>query len=292
MNRGKILLALVAALFVVVACSRAPLGERRFTALLIDLHTADAILSDARVAPISEQEKRAYYAGLFEKYGITRVDFDSCVRYYAGTNRYERIYEAVTRELNRRDTANLLVWAELTREDTVNLAKIFTVNTRDTLVEEYIRAGMEIIDTLYAIVPRARLVIADTLPINDINPCYRVDLDSLRAGYYEMRMRVKFDTATTNSRVRALFISPDGDTVRVREILARKDPFPREYTWNYYLTDSARHDRLHVDILEPDSADATREGWITGLKLYRKFLPPKEARRVIEQQQLWQQRRR
>ncbi|MDR2131327.1 MAG: DUF4296 domain-containing protein [Odoribacteraceae bacterium] len=291
----KTLLWITSLVIVLLSCSRAPLSEKRFTDLLIDLHTAEAILSDARVVPVGEQEKYMYYTGLFNKYGITRAEFDSCVCYYSRqTSRYEKIYESVTDVLNRRDTLLLRAWAELTREDTVNLAKIFRVNTRDTLLREYIRYGYTIIDTLYAIAIRERYTRSDTLPLDEINPGYLVQIDSLRPGRYEMRLRVQFDsTATgTKSRIRPYFTSSAGDTLRVREVPVYGDKHPRDYTWSYYLSDSMRYDRLHVYLFERDTLarKGVQRGKITGIRLYRKYLSPHEAQRILEQQRTWEQR--
>lgn len=56
-------------------CSRkkVPLDEKKFTALLIDLHRADGTLSVARgLSGLNELKNYAYYNDLFQKYGITR----------------------------------------------------------------------------------------------------------------------------------------------------------------------------------------------------------------------------
>ncbi|MDR0765590.1 MAG: DUF4296 domain-containing protein [Odoribacteraceae bacterium] len=289
--RSRHPLVIAAILAAILSCARVPLGEKRFIALLVDLHTADAILADGRVAPAGDREKRAYYDGLFAKHGITRDDFDTLARYYAAPGRHERVYSAVTRELERRDTANLVTWAALTREDTVNLLPPLVIHARDTIAETFVRAGLVIVDTLHAVVTRERLVIADTLPLDDLNTSYSVDIDASRPGNYKARLRVYLDTARVASRVTAYFYSPGGDTLRAREIVVRPDRRPRDYTWSHYLPDSTGFTRLHVDILLPDSVDAGRRGWIAAPRLYREYLPPKEARRVTEQQRSWQRQR-
>jgi hypothetical protein len=289
MRRVKRLTWITCAVAGILSCSEAPLNEKRFTALLIDLHTADAMLSDARVAPVGEREKYLYYNDLFEKHGITRVEFDSCVHYYSGQPaRYARIYDAVLKTLGERDTANQRVWARLTREDTVNLARLFLVRTRDTLLSEVIWYDYTIIDTLHAVEVRERLAVPDTLWLDDINRCYRVDIDIPRVGRYELHARVKFDTITANAHVRPRFIFPAGDTLHAREVVIRGDTLARDYHWSYYLSDSTCS-RLSLQLVERDSADRAG-GWITGVRLYRKYLPPKEALRVIEQQRAWEER--
>lgn len=285
-----------AVMLLALSCSKAPLGERRFADLLVDLHTADGILSDARLAPVGEQDKYMYYTGLFDKHGITRAEFDSCVHYYsARPERYERVYEKVIRTLERRDSANLRVWRELTKDDTVNLTRLFRVKQRDTLLREYVWYDHAIIDTLHAIGISERLAFLDTLRLDDLNPCYDIEIDSLRVGRYEMFLRVKLDSADTgkNNRIRPYFISAAGDTLRVREIIVYDDARPRDYSWNFYLQDST-YNRLRVRLVDCDSLDrpgTRRAGWVTGLRSYRKYLPPKEAERAIEQQQIWQRGR-
>jgi hypothetical protein len=270
-----------------LACSRVPLGERAFARLLVDIHTADGVLSDARVAPASEREKYMYYAGIFEKHGITRALFDSCVHYYsAHPDRYERVYARVSRVLEQRDSANLRVWNVLTRDDTVNLIPFIPVNRRDTLLREYIWYGHSLLDTLHLVTVSRHLSRPDTLFLDTLNPRHDIIIDSVRPGRHEMHFRVKLDTSGRRpARVCPYFTSPAGDTLRPRDVTIYSDPRPRDYTWSYYLEDST-FTRLHVRLLENDTVPSPT-GWVTALRCYRRYLPPGEARRLVEQQRAW-----
>ncbi|MDR1415380.1 MAG: DUF4296 domain-containing protein [Odoribacteraceae bacterium] len=292
--KQQLLAAAIAAL--VAACSSAPLSERRFADLLVDIHTVDGVLSDPRVSPGGEREKYMYYTGVFQKHGVTREQFDSCVHYYsAQPDRYDRVYDRVLRVLEGRDTANILVWRELTREDTVNLLPPLRVNRRDTLLAHYIYYGHAIIDTLHAVAVSQQTVYPDTLRLDDLNPRYDISLDNLQPGRYEMRLRVFLDSTDTgkNNRIAPRFISLAGDTLFPRPVNIYPDASPRDHAWSFYLQDTTRG-HLRLRLIESDSLDrpaARRSGWITNIAIYRKYLPPKEAERVIEQQQLWQRER-
>jgi hypothetical protein len=274
-------------LLLALSCNRPPLGEAAFARVLIDIHTADGALTDARVAPVSERDKYMYYAGIFRAHGITRAQFDTCIHYYSSNpERYDRVYARVTRVLERRDGDNLRIWNELTRGDTVNLIPFIPVNHRDTLLREYIWYGHTLVDTLHLVAVTRRLARPDTLFLDTLNPRHDILIDSIRPGRYEMHFRVKLDSATRGiPRVRPYFTSTGGDTLRPRDVIIYGDVRPRDYTWGFYVEDSTVN-RLHVRLLESDSIPSPT-GWITALRCYRRYLPPGEARRAIEQQRAW-----
>ena len=79
-----------------VTCSRAALDRDSFTALLIDMHTTDGILAEVGERRDGGRTDYMYYNALFEKYGITRADFDSCLNYYTRRPEiFQAIYDAV-----------------------------------------------------------------------------------------------------------------------------------------------------------------------------------------------------
>ena len=100
-------------------CSRkkVPLDEKKFTALLIDLHRTDGTLSVARgLSGLNELKNYAYYNDLFRKYGITRAEFDSCMYYYsANTELFSQMYDVVIDSLNRQMTAVDMILREFYR---------------------------------------------------------------------------------------------------------------------------------------------------------------------------------
>ena len=77
----------------ITACSKkVPLDKDQFTSLLIDMHTTDGMLSVARGDIRTEKDNYLYYNDLFENYGITREDFDSCVTVLSTTTRLFNIF--------------------------------------------------------------------------------------------------------------------------------------------------------------------------------------------------------
>lgn len=144
-------------------CSRkkVPLDEKKFTALLIDLHRTDGTLSVARgLSGLNELKNYAYYNDLFRKYGITRAEFDSCMYYYsANTELFSQMYDVVIDSLNRQMTAVDMILRELKSKDSVNYFPV-----PDTLV---------------------------------FDSCYThivVEIDSLLPGQYKFSTLVQFDT--------------------------------------------------------------------------------------------------
>ncbi|MDR0545139.1 MAG: DUF4296 domain-containing protein [Odoribacteraceae bacterium] len=274
-------IALLAAL--ALACNRPPLSEKRFARLLVDVHTADALLTDPRLAPATDQQKQAYYNALFEKHHTTREEFDDAVKYYAATERYERVYENVARQLNRRDTTLLRAWQQLTRHDTVNLITSVDVILPDTLHAHYISAHLLPVDTLYLVTYQQRVSAPDTLPINNMNPHYTLCLPAELPGHYQLQLRVQFTRATANSIIKTYITAPDADTLHLKPTIIRPDANPRDYTWNHNLVDTIPQRQLHLRVLEPQAPDSPRQGQITNLRLYRKYLTPKQTQRTRQQ---------
>ena len=84
-------------LLCIVACThkKAALDREKFTALLIDMHMADGALSLSQGYSTNHEKRNyAYYNSVFDKYGIDRAEFDSCMRYYsAQAALFDEIYD-------------------------------------------------------------------------------------------------------------------------------------------------------------------------------------------------------
>ncbi len=68
--------------------------------LLVDIHLADAYLSQNRL-PKKSKNRNVFYAGITRKYGYERAVFDSTIRFLATQPKlYQDIYEEVINELS------------------------------------------------------------------------------------------------------------------------------------------------------------------------------------------------
>ncbi len=205
----------------VLGCHREklPLDKEEFTALLIDMHRIDGTLAANRGMVGSHELKNyAYYNHVFQKYGITRADFDSCMYYYSARNtEFVKIYEVIIDSLNRQMTSIDKVLSELKINDSVNYFPV-----------------------------------VDTLRLDSV---YTVVIDSIIPGQYKFQTTLKFDSAASvrNRRIHSFFLSEDEkDTLHVRDLIVQFDTVPRKYNWSQY-TDSV-YTRLvisYLDIVPP-----------------------------------------
>lgn len=100
------------------------LNEDQFTNMLIDVHIIEGSLSTQNIFRSNNNFRPSYYYNsIYEKYNITRAQFDSCISYYSyDTKKFTRIYDIVIDSLNhletkyRREIKNKRI-----EQDTVNL---------------------------------------------------------------------------------------------------------------------------------------------------------------------------
>lgn len=229
--------------FCLAACShkKVALDQDRFTALLIDMHMADGTLSHSQGYSTNQDKKNyAYYNAVFDKYGITRADFDSCLYYYSSQiELFNQIYDAVIDTLNRRLTEQDRRLKELKSRDSVNYFP----------------------DT-------------DTLLLDAEHPVWVVEIDSIVPGYYKFSTTVKLDTVEKKreNRIVAFFLSPDRkDTLQVRKIRMMTDTMPRHYNWAQYADSS--FNRLVIKIADTDRPEKLnyKRGRIWGTTLFRPY---------------------
>ena len=233
-------------------CSRkkVPLDEKKFTALLIDLHRTDGTLSVARgLSGLNELKNYAYYNDLFRKYGITRAEFDSCMYYYsANTELFSKMYDVVIDSLNRQMTAVDMILRELKSKDSVNYFPV-----PDTLV---------------------------------FDSCYThivVEIDSLLPGQYKFSTLVQFDTLDKgkNNRITSFFVSRDNlDTLKVRDVTVMTDTIMHTYRWTQYV--DSTYDYLVIKFVDADTLDKLkdRKGRAWKMELFKPYIPRETEKRL------------
>ncbi len=100
-----------------------PLDREQFTRLLVEVHLVDATIEGTRgLKNQGERKNYAYYGDIFLRYGITNVEFDSCVSYYSrNTTLFEKIYVDVLDSLNHRLTVVNQTLTKLQAMDSISL---------------------------------------------------------------------------------------------------------------------------------------------------------------------------
>lgn len=233
-------------------CSRkkVPLDEKKFTALLIDLHRTDGTLAVVRgVNGLNELKNYTYYNDLFKKYGITRAEFDSCMYYYSGnTELFSKMYDVIIDSLNRQQTAVDMILRELKSKDSLNLFPI-----QDTLV----------FDSNYTYIA--------------------VEIDSILPGQYKFSTLVQFDTLDKgkNNRITSFFVSKDDkDTLKVRDITVMTDTIIHTYRWTQYV--DSTYNRLFIKFVDSDNLDKLkdRRGRAWKMELFRPYIPRETEKRL------------
>lgn len=103
--------------------AKAPLGEKEFTKLLIDVHLTDAVLGVEGYRNVrGKEEYQKYYNYLFNKHGVSPEVFDSCVVFYSkNLANYEKIYQVVVDSLNRLKSRYDKDLSYKLKRDTLNL---------------------------------------------------------------------------------------------------------------------------------------------------------------------------
>ncbi len=231
--------------FIITACTgknKAPLNEKDFTNLLIDIHMADAVLE----APNYQMDydnnyKEKYYNYIYEKYGISSADFDSCVIVYSENfSKYEKIYQVVVDSLSRYKNSFDEEYQEKKRRDTLNL----WVNKK-----------------VYSFKDDSLSIVECDVPFND-------------KGMYNLSLRVKVNKEDKgeNNRLTAYFLkktSMEQDTIIPFDtVKLRKDTMWRYYSMRKLAIDT-NYTKLHFKLLDCDNIDSlkNRDVEIKSIKL-------------------------
>lgn len=286
----RAIMVIIVAGMVVVGCSRpVPLNKKKFSRLLTDVHMADGILSQAKDIRYQDQGNYMYYNDIFQKYGVTRNDFDSMLRYYSGQRDFYKMYEKIIDTLSRRESQKQLILQMLTRNDTVNLFRGYYMARRDTLHWDILTDEHIVLDTVYLESVRHGYLMKDTARIDDLNPYVLVEVKGITPGYYEFNARMRFDTldvAGRRDRIRADFISSEGDTLHVRDYIVQGNRLTVNPTWQYYVADSA-YNRLVIKIMEQDTSSVYstgRRGRVWDTRIYKKYASEMQRETLLEQQ--------
>jgi hypothetical protein len=102
-RNGLVLLLLVFALSCLGRSGRYIIPEKKFVDVLVDIHLADGIAMDnMRYSDAFVLDSASLYESVFNKYKITRAQFDSTMQYYsAHPDDFQQVYNKLTAKLKR-----------------------------------------------------------------------------------------------------------------------------------------------------------------------------------------------
>lgn len=271
----------------VTACSKVALNKDEFTALLIDMHMSDGVLSTSQNYNLNEKDNYMYYNDLFKKYGITRTEFDSCVTYYSGKSAlFNKIYDAVIDTLSRRETEQMRVWKQLTVNDSINLFPGYTMMV-DTSRPDSTSGNMGRRSTPVYV---KRVVKEDTVYFDKQNPYFLVKMDSITPGMYKFSTTLRLNKREQDRRnyIRAYFLSDNNDTLKVRDVYVQSDTFKHDYHWTHYVVDSI-YNQLVVKIIDGEDfskvkkSKVERQGSVWNTQINKTYATPKMQERFKQQ---------
>ncbi|MDL2231715.1 DUF4296 domain-containing protein [Porphyromonadaceae bacterium OttesenSCG-928-L07] len=242
----------IALTLILVACTKEEplLDKSRFISLLVDMHMADGTFSVVGSdLPDKDKKVYTYYNWIYEKYGITNTEFDSCINYYSAKPQlFIEIYEGVTDSLNKILTVQNLYIQELKSNDSLNY-----------------------------------ITYTDTIILHAEKPEYTYEVDSLKPGLYNFGTTVKLDTADNgrNNRILSMFISANNkDTLNVRNLYISRDTLEHHYTWSQYIDSS--YNKLVVVILKSDKVSEVKErkARVWNTVLYKPYISKKREEQL------------
>lgn len=88
-----------------MSCENRPknvLSPDKMEKLLVDIHILEGSLNSMGYAKLDDEERKAYFESIFQDYGISVSDFDSCLVWYSkNPKKFERLYIKVNNQLSK-----------------------------------------------------------------------------------------------------------------------------------------------------------------------------------------------
>jgi len=103
---GRIVLILLLVV-IVLSCNRTSrhyiIPQKKFVNVLVDIHLADGMAeNNMRHDAAFLLDSASLYGSVFQKYGVTRAEFDSTMYYYSEhPDDFQKLYNKVTAKLKR-----------------------------------------------------------------------------------------------------------------------------------------------------------------------------------------------
>ena len=252
-NSSILLLAviLIGSIFI-SSCSRRPKGvlnQKEMENLMVDLHVLEGSLRASGYSYHNEDEKNIYYRTLLDKYGISQVEFDSCLSWYTRhPKQFERIY------------ANVISRIEALRTD-VEKGKYYAVDSTAL-------SGLANLWTL----PTKYVFTKDSAR----NPLHFevVDDNLLANDRYELSFLHRLAPSDSSYNPHAVFyvnyLNGIVDSIYTR---TTNDSVLRKYTLLFKARKDLKIKSLSGYILGNDSVLGSMSAFVDSIKLIRRFNP-------------------
>lgn len=232
-----------------MACSGRPnnvLSARKMEKLLVDIHLLEGTMNMLGYGNVGEEDRKVYFESLFQDYGITASDFDSCLVWYTSNpKKFERIYIKVN---NRLDLISEDVAANLYHlHDTVHVRDMWYKTRR------------------YIFGPdSARKQLDETLNLTYLLPNDRYELSFLH--------RVAPSDSSVNHHA-VMYINYDNGEVDSVYTKTMNDSVLRRYTLRLKARKMLYIKSVQVKLLGVDSVKGKMHAVIDSIKLLRTFNP-------------------
>ncbi|MBP3419764.1 MAG: DUF4296 domain-containing protein [Marinifilaceae bacterium] len=281
------------------ACqSNAPMDRETFTRLLVEIHLTDAVIDQGKRhgSGFTDKKNYSYYGGIFNRYGIDRATFDSCISYYSRqTQLFDEIYVDVVDSLNKRLTTVKRIMAKLQINDTVNILTL-----PDTLfIDGWSKDTLIVVKNLksgkYLFEMGVKLDSFNTKGLNKIESYfirnYSKDtlyyLDSIWHKPHFIRIdsvlgqdgqAIKVDSIFTYEEREDRFIVSEKrlrvDTFKMRNINLSKDTAFHKYNFSTYI--DSTFGELHLRFIVSSNRDTVVPyyGYSTDIALFNKYISP------------------
>lgn len=304
----KIYTLIIFLILLAVGCQDSvPLNKETFTNLLVEMHLVDAVLSEGKRnnMSLSDKKKYSYYSDIFNRYGISRLDFDTCVSYYSRNNKlYDEIYSNVEDSLNKRLTRVKMEIADFKKNDSVNILSIsdtiwidgWTEDTTITLSnlktgKYQFEFGMKL-DTSYG--KLRGQVVSYFLRNYTKDTIYYVDSTWDRRHFLrldsvlnEQEQSIRVDSLFTYERRLDSFIVKETrlrvDTFKIRPINLAGDTSYHQYSWTYFIDSTFGNFVTKFIVDDKTPADSVKPfyGYATKVGLFKQYISKSKTREQI-----------
>lgn len=243
---------LISSLFI-PSCGNRPsnvLSQKKMENLLVEVHMLEGSLRAKGYYHYGEDEKmNPYYAELFNKYNITRVEFDSCLSWYTrNPKQFERIYaNVITRIESLRTDVEKGKFHPIDSTLQSGLTDLWNLQTRYVFTKDSVRNNLHF------------EIINSDLMSND-----RYELSFLH--------RVAPSDSSLNQHA-VLYVNYLNGLVDSIYTLTKNDSVLRKYTLKFKARHDLKIESLSGYILGNDSSLGKMGAYVDSVKLTRRFNP-------------------
>ena len=233
----------------ITSCDTRPsnvLSKRKMEKLLVDMHLLDAAVQTSGSVGGGEEQNKRYYDALFDKYGITKVDFDSCLAWYTKhPKKFERVYLNVQEDLKKIE-ADVKEY-KYHPYDTIRKQDIWYANRKYLLTKD-----------------TARTKINFAVENTELMPLDRYELTFLH------RIAPVDSSKNPHAVMYVNYMDGSADSIYTK---TRNDSVLRRYTLKFKARKITRVKSITGQLLGYDAQKGKVNAYVDSIKLIRKYNP-------------------